>query len=427
MQIENTTGLYHFDVFKEQAQKALADDPSHQHYVITINVSNFKFINQTYGYVKGDFLLKRVAEFFCYEEPSCYAACREYADHFVIFGYLKDISKEGFYDYMIQRIGTFHKSIVRAYPLFEIHLNIGGYLIEDNSMDIAVALDRAELARRSIKGNYTVSLQMYTDELLIRSREEAAIIPLFNRALEEGWIFAYLQPKIEIETGKLIGAEALARMVDENGKIVPPALFVEKLEEAGIIYQCDLKILELVLSNVRKWIDEGRDVVPISINLSRVDFQIKDFLEMVRKLFEKYQVPREFIEFEVTETAFVEELDRISELVKDIQQKGFKISVDDFGSGYSSLSAVSIMPVDTIKLDRSFVQNCIHSERGEIVIRKMVEMFKQLHLNVICEGVETQEEEKKVFDCGVRYVQGYVYDKPLPTEEFENKYLHFHK
>ena len=85
------------------------------------------------------------------------------------------------------------------------------------------------------------------------------------------------------------------------------------------------------------------------------------------------------------------------------------------------------MPVDTIKLDRSFVQNCIHSERGEIVIRKMVEMFKQLHLNVICEGVETQEEEKKVFDCGVRYVQGYVYDKPLPTEEFENKYLHFHK
>lgn len=423
MQIENITGLYHFDDFKVRAQMLLQDDMSHKHFVITLNVNNFKFINQTYGYQKGDFLLKKIAEFFCYEENRCIMACREYSDHFVVLGELQDLSEDEFEYYMHDRILSFSKSIVREFPLFAIHLNVGGYIVEDNHMDISMAFDRAELARRNIKGNYTTSFQMYNDKLRTKSLEDAAMIPLFNRALEEGWLFAYLQPKFEIETGALVGAEALVRMVDENGKMVPPIAFIPKLEEAGLVYQCDLTILEQVLQWIQRWIDMGIQPVPISVNLSRVDFHNEEVKTRIMKLFQKYHVPVEYIEFEVTETAFVDDLDDIVSQVKKLHDAGFRISVDDFGSGYSSLSAVSIMPVDVVKFDRSFVQNCIHSERGEIVISQMAEMFKKLNLSVICEGVETIEEEKRVAACGIKYVQGYVHDKPLACDVFEEKYM----
>ena len=212
-------------------------------------------------------------------------------------------------------------------------------------------------------------------------------------------------------------------MVDENGKMVPPIAFIPKLEEAGLVYQCDLTILEQVLQWTQRWIDMGIQPVPISVNLSRVDFHNEEVKTRIMKLFQKYHVPVEYIEFEVTETAFVDDLDDIVSQVKQLHDAGFRISVDDFGSGYSSLSAVSIMPVDVVKFDRSFVQNCIHSERGEIVISQMAEMFKKLNLSVICEGVETIEEEKRVAACGIKYVQGYVHDKPLACDVFEEKYM----
>ena len=423
MHIEKT-GLLHFDDFRQKAQEILLEKGGTGLFVVTLNVNNFKFVNQTYGYKKGDYLLKHIANFFCYEEPLCLIACREYSDHFIILGEMNGMTKEELTDYMSQRIEDFSKTIVKNFPFFRIHLNMGGFIIEKEIKDVSEAFDNAELARRSIKGSYMISMQLYDEQLQKKAVEEATMIPLFNQAISEGWIFAYLQPKIEIATGKIVGAEALVRMVDANGNMVSPAAFVPKLEEGGIIYECDLFVLEQVLITIKRWLAEGKTPVPVSVNLSRMDFYVSGIEEKIENLLKKYQVPLQYIELEVTETAFVDDLDQVINLVAKLQDFGLKISVDDFGSGYSSLSTVGIIPVDVIKLDRSFVQNCIHTQRGCSVVKKIVEMFEELKLEVICEGVETKEEEEILEKCGVKYVQGYLHDRPLKISDFEQKYIY---
>lgn len=220
-----------------------------------------------------------------------------------------------------------------------------------------------------------------------------------------------------------MGAEALSRLVDKDGKIISPAVFIPALEKTGRIVDLDFYVLSFVLKLIRSWLDKGIEPVPISFNLSRIHFYNENLVENIMELTERYNVPAKYVEIEVTESVFFEEEHLIIDKVEKLREHGYKVSVDDFGAGYSSLNLIGILPVDIIKLDRGFVKDSLKTKRGNDIIKGLIKILNEIELDIVCEGVETAEEEKIISDYGCKEVQGFLYDRPIPVNEFEKKYL----
>lgn len=423
MKRDKLTGLLYYDDFKETAQEMLREVEV-RCMLISLNLSNFKYINNAYGYEKGDRLLAMMAEFYFHNNSHCLLASRIHSDRFVA---LVELSNEPSEDYMIEYFNTISKEFVRHvendYPMAVLRINSGAYVVRDNNENISEMLDKAEVARKSIEGDYTATVCIYTDELEAKAKIEQRIIPLFEKALKEETILVYLQPKIDIDSQMIVGAEALARLTDEEGKIIPPNLFIPVLEKYGLILQLDMYVTREVFKLLNSWYERGQTLIPISLNLSRIDFKQSD--EWIEKMDqeEPLKVPKEYVEFEVTETVFFEDISMISGRVRQLRGKGFRISMDDFGTGFSSLNTLGMLPLDCIKFDRGFVQNSINSRKGLEIMAGLVDIFDKIDLEVICEGVETASEEQIVRACGCRQVQGYLHDKPMPIKEFEAKYI----
>ena len=251
----------------------------------------------------------------------------------------------------------------------------------------------------------------------------AKILPIFEESFKNEAIRVYLQPKISAETKKLVGAEALSRLVGKDGRIIPPNMFIAALEKTGKIVDLDFYVLRYISRLIHKWIDDGVEPVPISFNLSRLHFFSDSIVEDILRIVNQYKVPPRYIEIEVTESVFFEEADVIIEKVEKLRNLGFKVSVDDFGAGYSSLNLIGILPVDIIKLDKGFVKDSLKTKRGNDIIKGLIGILNEIKLDIVCEGVETTEEERIIKDYGCTDIQGFLYDRPIPVCEFEQKYI----
>lgn len=419
---DKLTNLLFYDDFKEEVGKVIAEH-NQRYMLLSGNVSNFKYINNMYGYEQGDRLLKAIADFFLIDYDDCVAGCRMHSDRFLALVKINNDSEEQVGDDLQKLIAKFGEIITPEFPLANIHLNCGAYIIREEDTNVSEIVDKAEVARKSAKDNYLTSLVFYNNEIEEKARLEREIIPMFERALKDDIILVYLQPKVAIESGQVIGAEALVRMLDDDGKIVPPMSFIPILERNGMIIKLDFCVLDQVCALIRKWLDEGIEPIRISVNLSRFDFQEDGSWEQMLQKIAKFDIPREYLEFEVTETIFYDDVEFIINKLRQLRAKGHKVSMDDFGSGYSSLNTVGLMPIDIIKFDRGFVQNSISNQKGLEIMSGLVDIFNKINLEVICEGVETEEEEKTIQQCGCDYVQGYYHDRPLPIAEFEGKYM----
>lgn len=390
---------------------------------ITINLKNFKYFNQTYGFSAGDEILEHMKEHFCLQLKSCKLATFTYIDHLAGLIEEDDINADDKLEY-IKNVGMrFVDEINEKYPLAKVHLNCGVYFVEDKTEDIEDIHDKARYARKSINDTYNNFIAVYTDEIGKRAVEEAGVIPLFEYALENNTIELYLQPKFTIDTQKLVGAEALSRIVDMNGNIVPPGVYIPVLEKSGLISELDKRMIELLIQRMKEWKKKGKKFMTVSINLSRVDFNVPGFIEDIDKKIEEADLPKSAFEFELTETVFCENLKEIIEKINDMRAKGYKISMDDFGSGFNSLYVLGMVPIDIIKFDRGFVLNSLTNKKGFAIMSSLVNTFNSTDFDIICEGVETREEEQLVKETGCNVIQGYLHDKPLPIREFENKYL----
>lgn len=390
---------------------------------ITINLKNFKYFNQTYGFSAGDEILEHMKEHFCLQLKSCKLATFTYIDHLAGVIEEDDIDADDKLEY-IKNVGMrFVDEINEKYPLAKVHLNCGVYFVEDKTEDIEDIHDKARYARKSINDTYNNFIAVYTDEIGKRAVEEAGVIPLFEYALENNTIELYLQPKFTIDTQKLVGAEALSRIVDMNGNIVPPGVYIPVLEKSGLISELDKRMIELLIQRMKEWKKKGKKFMTVSINLSRVDFNVPGFIEDIDKKIEEADLPKSAFEFELTETVFCENLKEIIEKINDMRAKGYKISMDDFGSGFNSLYVLGMVPIDIIKFDRGFVLNSLTNKKGFAIMSSLVNTFNSTDFDIICEGVETREEEQLVKETGCNVIQGYLHDKPLPIREFENKYL----
>ncbi|MCR4647678.1 MAG: EAL domain-containing protein [Lachnospiraceae bacterium] len=420
---DKLTGLYFFDDFIKVASDELEKAKSDNLYIlISSDFSKFKYINRVYSYVAGDKLIKDLADAFCAQEE-CIVACRPYSDHIIgLFSVKSDewsVEKE-----RLKKLAEdFCKSHKKEYSKTSVHLNIGICMVEDTNEAVTSIIDKANIARRSVKGNYSVPYCVYTSKLQMIKEAESRLIPIFEDALENKDILVYMQPKISVKKGCIKGAEALTRLEDEEGRIVPPDIFIPVLENSGKVLDLDWYVMVYVFEKIREWLDEGREVVPISVNLSKLHFYHDSLVEDIIAEFEKYNIPAKYVEFEVTESVFFEEAELIIDKIEKLRQYGFKISVDDFGAGYSSLNLIGILPVDIIKLDKGFIKNSLNNKKGMDIIKGLIRILNEIELDIVCEGIETKAEEKIVYEFGCDSMQGFLYDKPIPINSFEDKYI----
>ncbi len=422
MQKDRITGLMTFESFLAEAQYIIKSEDS-RFLILAFDISDFHYINNQYGYDVGDSVLREVGECILSMKNFSVLACREYSDHFLCLCKHSG-DEEEFINYTLKNLkalltSKFAKNEALAYTNF----NFGVYFVSDKDESIISAVDKANVARRTGKGNYSIPCVVYSEHLMDIKENSAKVIPVFNDSFRNERILVYLQPKICADTRKIMGAEALSRLVDKDGKMISPAVFIPALEKTGKIVELDFYVLNFVLRLIRSWLDKGLEPVPISFNLSRIHFFSNTLVDDIAELVGYYNVPEKYIEIEVTESVFFEEENIIIDKVEKLRECGFKVSVDDFGAGYSSLNLIGVLPVDTIKLDKGFVKGSLSTKRGHDIIKGLIKILNEIELDIVCEGVETREEEEIISNYGCKEIQGYLYDKPIPVSEFEKKYL----
>ncbi|MEG0378169.1 MAG: EAL domain-containing protein, partial [Eubacterium sp.] len=270
-------------------------------------------------------------------------------------------------------------------------------------------------------GSYTTALYFYNDDIRNRILEKQEIENDMQRGIDHEEFMVYIQPKYSLKTLSIKSGEALVRWKHPKKDIIPPDMFIPLFEENGFIVQLDMYMLKKVCKQLRTWIDSGKTPVSISVNQSRLHLHNPNYLRTIIQILETYQISPKWIELEITESAFFEDTEKMIEILNSLHEAGFKISMDDFGSGYSSLNMLQEITVDVLKIDKNFFKDSSNSDRGKKIVDNIITMASDLDIVVVAEGVETKEQVEflKKTDCDL--VQGYFFSKPLPMDEFEKK------
>lgn len=385
--------------------------------IVYLDIKNFKFINDSLGYDKGDILLKDLAQCLRNASVGKQISARAGADNFITLIPYED--KDELKKRVLEEIDTFIDMQNRKNISYNIGISAGIYMLKEDDKDIMSAIDNANMARKLAKNSTVEQCIFYDDEMEQEIRKEQMIIRSMHSALENEEFQVYLQPKINLETGKIGGAEALVRWRRSDGSMLPPNDFIPLFEKNGFVVNLDFYIYEQVCKILKRWRETGQEIVPISVNVSRVHLYHDDFLDKVLELIGKYEIEPWMMEFELTESIFLNNTVTAITVMKELRKLGFCVSIDDFGAGYSSLNLLKDMRTDVLKLDKEFFRTGEMKEEERIIVSSIIRMAKQLNMKVLSEGVETQMQSdflKKV-ECDM--AQGYLYAKPLPVNEFE--------
>ena len=344
------------------------------------------------------------------------------ADQFVVILKSKD-------DYKT-KIQEFTDNInIRAIEMgiiYPIRLKCGVYQIRNDDRDINQILDRANAARKSLIGNEKELISYYSDKIINDMRISDKIESDMDKALMNGEFKLYLQPKWNIEKDELYGAEALVRWIKPDGTVVYPDQFIPVFESNGFIEKLDFYMLTNVCRMIHNLQRAGMPVFPVSVNQSRRLWDNPGYVAHVEAILKRYQVPSNMVELEVTETVFFEERDKMLAIIHELKGKEVLLSMDDFGSGYSSLNLLKDVPFDVLKIDREFFSESVTSTSSTWILQKIIEMAEGLNIRVLCEGVETKEQVELLGKLGCKYVQGYYYSEPLSMAVFLERYFGDH-
>ncbi len=416
-------GLDRYEVFLEKLQKEIENVGDDRIVIIYTDIKHFKYINDTYGYKVGDSLLRDFVNEFMKQEAVILCAARVYSDNFVTAGRISPngLSNEEFRDLIYQLNLEREAKFREKYLNSRLQFCTGISVVDKNSrsLDAETAVSNANLARKVAKEMEEDCCVLFDQSMMEGIRREVEITSSIPRALSQREFQVYFQPKIDTDTLSLIGAEALVRWQKADGTFVYPDEFIPLIERSGQVVEVDYYVYREVFRFLSNRLREGKRVVPISVNVSRVHLNRMQILEYVKGLMEEFQVPCSLVEFELTESIYLENTERALELIKGLHKMGFKISMDDFGSGYSSLNLLSKLPIDIIKLDRVFLKEGEMQENDRIIISCVVDMAKRLKITSLCEGVETQEQCNYLKEVGCQMQQGFYFSRPIPQEVFE--------
>lgn len=415
--LDNITNGINSTKFSMLIKPLISKSPDNTYMMIAINIKDFKLINDCFGSEKGNDTLKyiyNVLEKNIANDEEF--VCRHDADLFYLFMKNRPVLEVLELLYKIEdEINYFNKG--KENPYF-LRISVGIYTIENHDEDLITIQDHVNTARKSFNKAHKSDFNFYSDIEKNRLIFEKELSNLTEKALEDKEFFICLQPKIDIKTGKISGAESLVRWNSSEKGMIYPSDFVPLFEKSGFICELDLYVLEETCKLISKWIKECKELLRISVNVSRQHLKDKLFLEKYEMICNKYNVPTSLIELELTESIFLENPEAI-DVIDDIHSKGFKCSIDDFGFGYSSLGILKEFKVEIIKLDRSFFVSKNNIERGKVVVESIIELSRRLGMKVIAEGIEEVEQVHFLRSIGCDYIQGYVFSKPLSIHEFE--------
>lgn len=421
--LDPLTGLYNLNTFKRKAEKILRTaDEDEQFAFICVDINGFSYVNEQFGYSEGDQLLERTADFI-ENIPQVLLACRRYADLFLMM--TKVSSKNQCVEDLVVYNRKLRQMIQENYSSGNLYESIGVCFWNQGNYDVEELIENANLARKVAKKDKEFWLNVYSEQMKEERNRERIIAASFYPALNNDEFEIYLQPKFLLDERKIYGAEALARWRRLDGRYHNPDDFIPVLEKLGYINELDFHIFEEAVRWLKKWNQDGKEPLVISTNFSGQHFKdlSVDFIERVCKITELYGVPNEQLEIEITESVAVQELDKLQEILEALRKKGFRIAIDDFGTGYSSLNILFDIPVDVVKIDKSFI-NTENFEKRKQLVMHIGEMVKLADEEIIFEGIENQEQIDFLLECGYRYGQGYIFDKPLRVLDFEQKYLY---
>lgn len=416
---DTLTGLMTFNAFTAEALRITSENKNIHRFVAVINIADFRRINEEKGYETGNSILIAVAEVLKNSVSSGEILCRSEDSRFILL--LKNENTEIFTERLNSLMQEVQKQVLRKLRI-TIYLVSGAYDMESDSVGVMSGIDRAVRAQKTVRDRayfHENMLAFFDKALREKIKERRYIEANMMTALENNEFQVYYQPKISIETGKVVGAEALARWIRPNGEIISPAKFVPIFEENGFITDMDFAVYRRSIADIRRWLRIGLDVPLISLNVSRHHIADDNFCEKLNALIDNIGVPHKYIELEITESLLTDHIEKLIETVTWFKERGYRISVDDFGSGYSSLNLITMLPFDTLKIDGGFFLKNDLTEKNRKVITSVVTLAKSLNLETVSEGVETQTQVDFLKELGCDMIQGFFYYKPMSCEQFE--------
>lgn len=416
---DSITGAWTKAYFRMEGDKLLKNEKNIRYAVASVDIVGFRYINELFGHERGNEILRFMATQLLHFLGNKEMLSRNTGDNFELL-----IADTGNFEARLglvsDELNEYAKGIDVSLPL---KIRAGLVKVRRNSEnDLRWYLDRANAARKLVNVDSGKLLEEYNGTVRddIRRREE--IESTMESAMEHGEFKVYLQPKIDVFTGEIAGAEALVRWIRVDGSFVYPDKFIPIFEENGFVKRLDFYMLESVCQLIESLDEKKYKRVPISVNQSRVLLMDPEYVDKIRAVFEGHDIPKGLVELELTETAFFDDQRKIIDILNKLREMGIVIDIDDFGSGYSSLNMLKNISFDILKIDREFFGDC-GTTKGKTVLQKVVELAKSLDAECICEGVETEEQEQMLRDIGCRLAQGYYYSKPMEASQFVARYL----
>lgn len=411
--IDSLTGLYRPSEFMRRANAFLEARRDDTWCIATVDMGHMRLFNEWHGQAEGDRVLADVGTVLKDIENADMGVAGYWGqDDFCVLIPFKHITVHQIYNRVREAVAR-HDDGVGFWP------SMGIYPIDSNEEITIDAQAKAMFTNRRAKNDFKERIAIFRPEEYEHEIAFHRTLTEFQYALSNGRITCYLQPQVDMETGEIIGAEALTRWIDKDGSLISPATFIPALEESGFVVTLDKYIWQGVAIWLRERLDRDLRVVPVSLNVSRVDILACDVAEHMGSLAAQYNLPPELMRIEITETAYTGESEAVDKLTADLHTRGFSTYMDDFGTGQSTLAMLKNVNVDVIKLDRTFVPTDRDQGRSAQIVLSMLEMAQSLHLPIVIEGVETNEQANMLRQMGARYAQGFLYYRPMPVKDFE--------
>ena len=390
---------------------------------VSVEVDNFSYIKEMYGYAYGNYILQRVADGLKKEILSDELLSHTSESR---FGLMLQYDGD---EELCRRLLDVFRSVGQIPPneevesVYTVTFTCGAYRIVGGESAVKVR-ERANIAREEARRLFENNIEFYDESLQKKRAEQDQFEYEMRQALEKNQFVVYMQPKYSAVKEEIVGAEALVRWEHPEKGLIFPSSFVPLFESNGFIVKVDYFILESVCKCIRNWLNEGVEPVTVSVNLSRVHLYNTDLVERLVEITDRYRIPHHLIEFELTETVLFEELGQLISVMAKLKQAGFVLSMDDFGSGYSSLNMLKQLPVDILKLDKAFLDNFDASETGQkekTIVSHIISMAKALDMEVLAEGVESKDQKDFLLSANCDMIQGYYYAKPMKLENFDRE------
>ncbi len=412
---DNELETYNIAHFVKTVNAAIIGGTIGRYDACYFNIKDFSDVNNLLGRTRATEVLKKYIGQLAQILDSGEAVCRMGGDNFTVIFFKENLEK--IKNYLVAaevKYGDEGKSVT-------IRSSAGFYDIPDDCLDVAQVMDCITAAKNVARSNINITSVFYNDEVMQRDIERRKYEQLFNDAIKNEEFKVYYQPKVSLKKYKVSGAEALCRWF-HDGELIPPIKFIPVFERNKAICTLDFYMLEHVCRDIREWLDNGRDVVKVSVNLSRCNLGEPELVERIIATVDKYNVPHEYIEIELTETTTDVAFSELKKVVFGLQASGISTAVDDFGIGYSSLSLISDLPWNVLKIDKKFLEvNQPNTSHNYLMLKHIISLAQSLGIECVVEGVETVEHIKVLKENNCYMAQGFYFDKPLPRESFEER------